>query len=472
MITRRNLLLTGSLPALPASRRAYLPYIVSFADTLLDKGLDRAGPRSTPMWAGVIDARDFSQPAGNVPPVPGIRPNDRAVGGANLYHDAVTLRVFLALSSLTGKPWYAQAAREYIDAFFRRCQNPETGFLAWGEHLYYDFKRDTVAAERKWHEFLGSTPPWPELWDVNPRAVERAVAAIRYHFYAGDPKGLFNRHAAWDQPEYQRPGGQPWIKHSGIFAYSFAFLYSKTTVPRWLDWIRGPANLYWQRRNPSTNLTLSCIDDPRIGSRNASSEMVMLAYWLYKASQICPQESYLRDRALAYVLAWDRFAWHPARGGWRALLTLDGKPAGDQLIDTWTVAYGEPSVLRIGRIAAYLARTERDASFVDLARRAANLAGAIPSGVATEALGFALNLHLDLFDLTKENHYLEEAVRCAEVAISKLWMGDSKAGLFVRAAGDPYYESKIGTGDLLAGILRLSMRLEGIGKNSEPDWSF
>jgi hypothetical protein len=45
--------------------------------------------------------------------------------------------------------------------------------------------------------------------------------------------------------------------------------------------------------------------------------------------------------------------------------------------------------------------------------------------------------------------------------------------LFVREAGDRYYEAKSGAGDLLAGLLRLDLRLHP--KRQDPglyDWSF
>ena len=199
------------------------------------------------------------------------RAQDRALGGSNLYHDAVTLQVFHVLTEVTGNPRYRNAAREYQSAFRDLAQSKETGLLAWGEHLYYDFFRDEVAAERRHHELLEWTPPWPLLWEVNPGAVERAIAGIRYHYFADDPAALYNRHADWARAGHQKPGGQPWIKHSGLYAYSFLFLHSKTKQRRWLDWALGAGDLYWRHRNPETGLTLSCIGDPRPGSRSASA---------------------------------------------------------------------------------------------------------------------------------------------------------------------------------------------------------
>ncbi|MCX6625376.1 MAG: hypothetical protein NTY38_30815, partial [Acidobacteria bacterium] len=275
------LALTASAPA--ADAPGYLSYVQRFADTPLAGGLDVSGSRNTPLWAGVIDARTLTVPEKDVPSLPGIRPNDRAVGGCNAYHDVVTWRVFETLSALTGRNRYAGAVKDYLTFFLKHAQNEQTGLLGWGEHLYYDFYRDAVPAERKSHELLEWTPPWEVLWRVDPDAVKREISGIRYHYYADDPAALFNRHAWWDRPEHPKPGGQPWIKHSGLYAYSFAFLYAKTHDPRWLAWSRGAGELYWNHRNPATNLTLGCIGDPRPSTQNAATNMPDLAYWLLKA---------------------------------------------------------------------------------------------------------------------------------------------------------------------------------------------
>lgn len=166
--------------------------------------------------------------------------------------------------------------------------------MAWGEHLYYHFFRDEVAAERKNHELLEWTPPWDLLWDASPEATRKEIAAIRYHFYGDDPSALFNRHASWSKAEYQRPRGQPWIKHSGLYAHAFMFLYSKTNDARWLQWSRGAGALYWNHRNPENNLTLGCIGDPRPSTQDASSQMPALAYWLHKAYRANPNETDFR----------------------------------------------------------------------------------------------------------------------------------------------------------------------------------
>src|SRR5687768_2913642 len=54
-----------SVHAQSSSRPAdYLEYAVAFADALLAHGTDKVGTRHLPMWAGLIDTRDYSIPEG------------------------------------------------------------------------------------------------------------------------------------------------------------------------------------------------------------------------------------------------------------------------------------------------------------------------------------------------------------------------------------------------------------------------
>lgn len=460
-------LLMGARPSPPPWRER----VRVFADTLLACGLDRLGPKETPAWAGVIDTHTWTVPVAGVPPPPGIRPGDRAVGGANLYHDTVTLRVFRALSGLTGDERYRRAARAYMAWFLQECRHPATGLLAWGEHLYYDFTRDAVAAERKSHEFLEWSPPWDLLWEIDPPAVTAAIAGLRYHHYRDEPGSLYNRHAWWDRPEHQPPGGQPWIRHSAHYAHAFAFLHAKTRERRWLDWAVGDAGIYWSRRDPRTGLTEGCIGDPRPASRQASLQTALLSYWLRKAGDLLPGQPLFRERARALIHACEKYGWNPERGGWYASVHLDGTPAGDALEQPWHFVYGGGTLLPYGRIAAYFAAVDGDREMLDAGRRVARLARetTIPDGASIQGLGVALNLALDLYAVDRDSPWLKDAERYAALACERFWRQDGRRGLFVRLAADPYYESKTGVGDVLAGLLRLDGELTG--KRLRGDWT-
>ena len=472
------LLLLCCLPGTAQRGRSsitYSDYVRQFGDTIIEHGRDMHGPAETPLWAGVINAQDLTVPRDGVPAPPGVREGDRAVGGCNLYHDVVTLRVFRVLSAVLHEPRYAGAARDYMSFYLANVRSPETGFLAWGEHLYYDLYRDEVAAERKWHELLEWTPPWPELWEVNPGAVTAAIEALRFHYHADDPASLFNRHAFFARPEFQPPGGQPWIKHSGLFAYSFMFLYNQTQDKKWLAWSRAAADLYWNHRNPDTNLTLSCIGDPREQAKAASTGQAMLAYWLLKTYQLNPRETQIWKQAVTLFKAYDARAYNQDLDAYHGFIHVDGLPLDGEMVQPWHFAYGAPSILPLGRMAAYFARTEKDPQFLEIAKRVARLAKSapLPDQVSIQGIGAALNLSLDLYDLTESAQYLADAKHYADIAIQRFWVANPSGGLFVRLPGDSFYEAKVGTGDLLAGLMRLHIHTNRYARDPNLyDWTF
>lgn len=460
----------------------YLAKVRVYADTMLEKGTDHYGAQTTPMWASVIDTRTWTAPQKDVAPPAGIRPGDRALGGSNFYHDAVTTRVLNALSEASSDARYRAATDNYAAYFLAHAQNPDSGLLGWGEHIFYDIYGDRVTAQpdylkQEWggvfHELIEWTPPWDELWENDSQATTKAIAALRWHFYGEAPQSLYNRHAFWDVAGHEQPGGQPWIKHSALYAYSFAFLGAKTGDAQWTKWSQGAANLFWERRNPQTNLTLSCIDDPREDSRNASMGQTQWAYWTLKVAQLGGDDE-MRSHALTMLKAYDRYFYNARNNSYRTSVALDGTPVKEAPIEIWSVSYGEPNLATYGRVAAYFAQSEKDDECVQIARRVAQLTAAtpLPDQVSLEALAFALNLNLDLFDLTGEKIYLQDAQNYADQAVARFWVQNGGGGSFVRAQGDPYYEAKVGVGDLLSGLLRLDGRLNKRPDPKNVDWSF
>jgi len=462
----------------------YLSYVRRFADTLLARGTDRFGARHLPMWAGLIDTRDYSVPTmaeaertkggeGYYDEI-----HRRAVGCANIYHDLETLRVFEVLSALAGDPRYARSAREYLAAFLSNTQNEDTGLLGWGEHLYYDFYEDrvNVGAGGLWHEFLAKTPIWEKLWRVSPERTRRAIQGLRYHFKGPHTQTyLFNRHALWSkdtkQPpesllgQYQYGYGQPWIKHSALLAYSLMFLHARTGDPQWLQWALGVGNLYWDHRDRLTNLTVSCIDDPRPTSGKSSLvQTTYLAYWLYKASELHPAGAKLRKRALTMFSAVDRHAWRrEGKFYFTGAMNLDGTRFDGVEAPHFNADFG--------RTAAYFAHREKDPHYLRIARRMIDVMerDALPKVFFAEQVASRIHLLLDVYDLTGERGLVDRARRYADGGIAGLW----RQGLFARRVGDHFYESKDGVGNFVWALLRLHVRWAGRTKQlGEIDWSY
>lgn len=455
-----------------AQERDYLHYVQTHCDNLIAHGKDHYGSQQNDLLASVIDSRDMSVPRAGVPATEGTRDHDRAVGGSNFYHDVETIRLFEALSEFSGDSKYREAAQAYAEDFLKNTQNPYTGLLGWGEHLYYNFYADTVMAgdlenpdDGIYHEFLAETPPWPYLWELDTSAVSKAIAGVRYHFRSPVTQSfLFNRHAYWDKVggrEYRglaqyQDGGQPWIKHSGLQCYSFTFLYAKTGDPLWKRWAQGTADLYWRYRHPETNLTVSCIDDPRPNALYASvNAMSKLSYYLLKAWQLQPELSHFRERAETMMKSVEKYSWDAEREGYYNLLRLDGTVYDDKLIPVIFTGYGSSDIIAFGRYAAYFYQVTDDPAYRAMVEKVAEMALRTdwPDDFVVNSIASALQFSLDAYQILEDERLLQAAHTYASIGIDKLWSGK----LFVRQPGDPYYEAKMSTNAFVAGLLRLHM---------------
>ena len=482
------LLLLLTTTATLAQDKDYLFYAQEHCDNLIAHGKDDYGSQKSNMLASVIDTRDMSVPQSGVPATEGTRSHDRAVGGSNFYHDVETIKLFKALSKLTGNDLYQNAAVDYAQDFLTRCQNPYTGLLAWGEHLYYNFYADTVLVdemthprEKMYHEFLAETPPWTFLWEIDTTAVKKAIAGVRYHFRSPTTQSfLFNRHAYWHKQEgteyrglaqYQE-GGQPWIKHSGLQCYSFTFLYDKTQAPEWKRWAEGTGSLYWKYRHPETNLTVSCIDDPRPNALYASlNSMSQLSYYLLKSWQLHPEFSHFRERAETMLKSAEKYAWDAERKGYYSLLNLDGSAFSDELIPVIHTGYKGSDILSFGRIAAYFYQTTGDDAYRVMVQKVADMVlnTSWPDDFVVNSLGFALQFSLDAYEILEDERLLQHARNYADIGIKKLWSGQ----MFVRQPDDPYYEAKLGTNNFVAGLLRLHLTVNNhSAEASLSQWTF
>jgi len=474
----------ATLSLAQSSKTNYLNYVQTFADTLLSVGLDTYGPATTPMWAGVIDTRDRTVPIRGVPPTQGVRPHDRAVGGANYYHDVVTLTFFDKLSELTGDSKYQQASYDYSQAFLERAQHPETGLLGWGEHLYYNFYTDTVSvAESRFldirpgfrmpHELIAWTPPWSRLWAIDSERTQRAIEGLKYHFNGADVQThLFNRHAIWNKTEYQHEI-MPWIKHSALYAYSFGFLFQQTNEALWKEKSWQIGTLYWNLRDRRTDLVFGCLYhfSPNGGGKDASlSGSALYTYWLYKAGEIT-NNSEMKRQAITLLKAYDRLGWNEEHQQYYSSLNLDGTPLENpQWATPWKVGYGSSSLLSLGRVTAYISEQESSNELIPMLEKALKVSNSQPvlDSFTAQNIGEAIQANLDGYKITKKKEYLQYARQYADMAIEHLW----EDGLFVRQKGDVYYESKLGVGDLLAGLLRLHVVQNNITDEKSVDWSF
>jgi hypothetical protein len=489
------------------SKNDYLYYVRKFADTLLAYGTDKYGTKHLPMWAGLIDTRNYSVPKGTAEEAERTKGGDgysdvferRSVGGANIYHDFETIHVFELLSLLTGDNKYEKAAKDYVSAFLYNTQNEFTGLLGWGEHMYYDFYKDEVtvggmnAGDSDYtHEFLPKKPIWEKLWQVSPERTARAIEGLKYHFDGPNTQTfIFNRHANWHKisktilglpglEQYQYDWKAPFIGHAGLFSYSFMFLHAKTKNPLWLKWSRGIGNLHWTYRNKTTNLTswnLTSygIPEPQFG------QTAHFAYRLYQAYELNPTEKEMRSQAITLFKAAEKYAWQAKDKIYVNELNMDGS-----LVKGDDPRFNRPILFRgdqvktlpvkpvfrapIGRIAAYFYSREKDQHFLLIARRMIDLMerDTLKKNFSAREVADRIHFLMDVYEITKNRNLLDLSIKYANLGIAGLW----RNGLFARRVGDPYYESLNGVGNFVAGLLRIHLAEKSPAGDGKIDWSY
>jgi len=248
------------------------------ADALLQRAPDHYGQKQTPLWLSVISPTGESLIKAKPPNWQTYWDAEDYVmtaQGCNLYRDLPMLAALYELTAVTGDPHYRNGVDTYLSFYLSNLPSPTTGLFPWGEHMSYNTVRDKLVATR--HEMEHNVPEWELLWNVNPSAVQKEIEAIYAINIYDKEHFLYDRHANYYSGEFDPlPVRGTYIKHSGLFAYSFLFLYSKTHDDKHLRWARKMANLYWQHRDPATEIVPGYVSHH--GAGDVSTVQLWLAY--------------------------------------------------------------------------------------------------------------------------------------------------------------------------------------------------
>ena len=115
----------------------YLNIVKSYADAMISEGRDIYGTENSPLFASTLNRETMKLGTlDEFGSIKGVRKNDRSIKGANTLGDVGLLEILYKLSDLTNNNLYSKEADKSIKYFFSNCQSPNTGLMAWGEHLY------------------------------------------------------------------------------------------------------------------------------------------------------------------------------------------------------------------------------------------------------------------------------------------------------------------------------------------------
>jgi uncharacterized protein YyaL (SSP411 family) len=253
------------------------------------------------------------------------------------------------------------------------------------------------------------------------------------------------------------------IKHSGLFAHAFALAHVKTGEKKYLDWARKMADLFWDIRDPRTNLVRGCVQ--RKDENVAPAELAQLVLFLLRAYQWHPEPVFL-ERPLAYLKAYSKYFQLDDKGNFRDQVHPDGtdrKPGAQaeywegpiRMAKAAVLAYslsGDTQALELARLVADRLRPEM--TFNTVIQRSL-----ISDEV--EARSCILSTALDLYEATANGKYLEKAHLLADDAIRRfLHRGLFVSSMQLQPEGDKtlrtrVYDARSGAGWLALNLIRL-----------------
>jgi hypothetical protein len=289
----------------------YFQIVKSYAETLIEHGRDTYGKSSSPLIATTLDRKtlrifeeeqldklwhmrlkDWENWR--------VRNRDRMMTGANPMHDQNLYQVLYALTEITGDKHYAQEADRTIEWFFRHCQSPSTGLMAWGEHMGWDFNNETLITWRKGkhhggrmqeyntHEFARPWVLWERSFELAPKACERFAAGLWDHQIADHDTGNFSRHANYEM--HQTFINSEYPRHGGFYIATWAEAYRRTKDPLFAKAIETLVGYFDGRRNPRSG-ALPAESAPRSKGRVMwATSNLSLAIDLWESADKMPGE--------------------------------------------------------------------------------------------------------------------------------------------------------------------------------------
>ena len=138
------------------------------------------------------------------------------------------LRVFYALSDLTGEPRTRETADHEVRWFFEHAASPVTGLLPWGEHLSWDvfLDRPISGSTDLTHEFSRPWVLWDRTFQLAPQAARSFALGLWNHQIANPKTGAFDRHAPYDR--HGPVDGKDFPRHAAFYIHTWAHAYKYT----------------------------------------------------------------------------------------------------------------------------------------------------------------------------------------------------------------------------------------------------
>lgn len=458
-----------------------LARVHAYADAMLAHGRDRYGEPS-PLFAACLDRRTMALPEGealaSIVAIPreawGVRRHDRSLEGANPQHDQELYHLLHAI----GRGGDADAALSW---FFARCQSPATGLMAWGEHLGWDFRRESRIRqdhrEDGTHEFFGNWELWERVWALQPVAAAAFAEGLWQHQISDHDRADFSRHAAYDRHQPGRDSQYP--RHAGFYIATWASAARHGDRTAWSARIGRFLGGIETRRHPRTRGLLAETAERSRGNTVWALSELSLAIDMHAAASAVdpPVAEHLRASAATtdgVVLA---LPHRPEDGVFITHAFLDTLAPGNVLrpglpaeTRPFNAAYGETNAAMAGLLCLERAAQGGDPRLRELGLAAARCyLRARPEGDAALwplPVAAAITLELRAWRLTGDAAFLAAARELADLACARFLPPGSP---LPRATDrHDHYEAITGGPALMLALLDLHRALAG--KASALPW--
>lgn len=164
---------------------ARMEAIETHIDKMLTKGRDRYGDDPTPLLADGLNVYTEEQVFWRFP-------GGKEVIMSNFADQQNVLRYLVAMTDITGDPYYKEQAAELVHYFFDHYQT-EYGLLPWGAgHNFIDLKSKKPIGTT--HEFKDCYPYYDFLFEVEPERTAKFVKAYWNSHILSWNDLTFNRH--------------------------------------------------------------------------------------------------------------------------------------------------------------------------------------------------------------------------------------------------------------------------------------
>ncbi len=477
---------SGSAPAdtgFPAPTK-YFEIVKRGCDAILENAIDTYGEQHSGMILSVLNHQTAKPLVDVLPRAPhGVRRPDRTgLGGSNANLQQNLYRVMRSLSRLTGDDRYEKAVRNAIADFFRITQHPDTGLLAWGEHLYWNCVEDRLGDMDYPHQTHEPKLPFIYFdlaYALEPQRTLNYARGLWEHQIACKETGDFSRHAKYNVHGPSR--GHDFPKEGSFFIKTWSEAYAKTQDPYYANAVKVLARRYQDRMNDRHLLEWESKGAPDRVNKCVTLWMVSLALESHDAaSRMDPETAALltelAERLDKGFLALPHMAAVPEQAFVAFAFTDSGKPRpdpkkkSDGYSATVGMGYGISTTSMFATLcysrSKQIGDTPAGVAYRKLVVQAADIYSNMrfdpkANDVWAGEYGFAIFTQLAAFRLTKNQAYLLAAQKIADHAIADLW--DEGNAVLPRASTRTDYYDVISYGDTtMLAFLALYEHLSGM----------